>query len=115
MRCAPAHRGAAAVSNQAFEYTWKIGVEHWSRRSLTTNRALAENTVLIDLYDGHRYAVQAIFPAGPKDREFEMMPDTAIQTWPAGAVSEDELASLRARAHFVPDESSQPLGDVVFF
>jgi hypothetical protein len=102
-------------AQQPFEYTWKIGVEYWSRRSLRTNRALTENTTLIDLFDGHRYAVQMIFPAGPKDREFDVMPDTAIQTWPAGKLSEEELASLRARAQYTPNEFCQPLGDVVFF
>jgi len=45
--------------------------------------------MLIDLFDGHRYAVQMIFPAGPRDREFDVMPDTAIQTWPAGKLSEE--------------------------
>lgn len=100
---------------QPFEYTWKISVEYCSRRSLRTSRALAENTMLIDLYDGHRYAVQAVFPAGPKDREFEIMPETAIQTWPAGALSEEELATLRARANYVPDEFCGPHADVVFF
>jgi hypothetical protein len=100
---------------QPFEYTWKIGVEYCSRRSLRTSRALTENTILIDLFDGHRYAVQMIFPAGPKDREFEIMPETAIQTWPAGSLSEDELATLRARANYVPDEFCGPHADVVFF
>jgi hypothetical protein len=102
-------------AQQPFEYTWKIGVEYWSRRSLRTNRALTENTTLIDLFDGHRYAVQMIFPAGTKDREFEIMPETAIQTWPAGSLSEDELATLRARANYVPDEYCGPHADVVFF
>ena len=103
------------MSAQSFEYTWKIGVEYWSRRSLATSRALTQNTMLIDLYDGRRYAVQIIYPAGPKDREFDIMPDTAIQTWPAGKVSDEELASLRARAKYEANEFCQPLGDVVFF
>jgi hypothetical protein len=101
-------------AQQSFEYTWKIGVEYWSRRSLRTSHALAENTMLIDLFDGHRYAVQMIFPVGPKDREFEIMPETAIQSWPAGSLSEDELATLRARANYVPDEFCGPHADVVF-
>jgi len=103
------------MNAQSFEYTWKIGPEYWARRSLRTSRALTLDTLLIDLFDGHRYAVQVVFPAGPNDRAFDIMPDTAIQTWPAGKVSDDELASLRARAQYVPDEFCQPLGDVVFF
>jgi hypothetical protein len=102
-------------AQRPFEYTWKIGVEYWSRRSLRTNRALTDNTMLIDLFDGHRYAVQMIFPAGRKDREFEIMPETAIQTWPSGSLSEEELATLRARANYVPDEFCGPHADVVFF
>jgi hypothetical protein len=98
----------------SFEYIRKTGVEFWSRRPLTISRALTENTMLIDLYDGHRYVVQTIFPARPKDREFDVMPDTAIQTWPVGKVSDEELASLRARAMYEPNEFCQPLGDVVF-
>jgi hypothetical protein len=103
------------MSMPPFEYTWKIGPEYWSRRSLRTSRALTQDTLLIDLYDGQRYAVQMIFPAGPKDREFDIMPDTAIQTWPAGKVSDEELASLRTRAKYEQNEFCQPLGDVVFF
>jgi hypothetical protein len=101
-------------AQQPFEYTWKIGVEYWSRRSLRTNRALTDNTMLIDLFDGHRYVVQMIFQAGPKDREFEIMPETAIQTWPAGTLSKEELATLRAMAKYVPDEFCEPHADVVF-
>jgi hypothetical protein len=71
--------------------------------------------MLIDLFDGRRYAVQLIFPAGPKDREFEIMPETAIQTWPAGSLSGEELAALRARANYVPDDFCGPRADVVFF
>ena len=70
--------------------------------------------MLIDLFDGHRYVVQMIFPAGPKDREFEIMPETAIQTWPAGKVSEGELESLRAKVNYVPDEFCGPHAEVVF-
>ncbi len=103
------------MNAQLFEYTWKIGVEYRSRRSLRTSRALTKNTLLIDLFDGHRYAVQMIFPAGPKDREFDIIPETAIQTWPAGTLSEEELATLRARANYVPDEFCGPHADVVFF
>ena len=102
-------------AEQPFEYTWKIGIEYWSLRCLRASRALTENTLLIDLFDGHRYAVQMIFPAGPKDREFEIMPETAIQTWPAGSLSKDELETLRARANYVPDEFCRPQADVVFF
>jgi hypothetical protein len=98
----------------AFEYTWKVGIEYWSRRSLRTNRPLSENMLLIDLYDGHRYAVQAIFPAGPKDREFELMPETTIQTWPMGSLSHDGLAAIRAMASYVPDQFSGPRADIVF-
>jgi len=44
------------------EYTWKMGFEYSSNTTLTTNKPLTENTVIIDLYDGHRYRVQAIKP-----------------------------------------------------
>jgi len=47
------------------EYTWKMGLEYCSRTKLRTNRPLAENVVLTDLYNGQRYLVQAIYPRIP--------------------------------------------------
>jgi hypothetical protein len=96
------------------EYTWKMGLEFSSRTRLRTNRPLAENTVLIDLYDGHRYVVQGIYPAKPRDKEWDFLPDTVVHTWPVGSLSENELSKLRERAKYTPDELCAPLGDVVF-
>jgi hypothetical protein len=96
------------------EYTWKIGFEHSSSRKLQTNKPVPENTFLIDLYDGHRYRVQAIYPAKPSDKEWSFLPDTVLHTFPAGSLSEPELVALRERAKYTPDETCGPLGDVVF-
>ena len=96
------------------EYTWKIGLQFSSRTRLRTNKPLAENTVLIDLYDGHRYAVQAICPAKPRDKEWHFLPDTVVHTWPVGSLSEDELSKLRERAHYTPPGFGYPLANVVF-
>ena len=71
--------------------------------------------MLIDLYDGNRYVVQAIYPAKPKDKEWSFLPDTVMHTWPAGFLPEDELGKLRERARYIPDEFCGPLADVVFF
>lgn len=97
------------------DYTWKIGLEFSSRRKLETNKAVTENTVLIDLYDGRRYQVQAIYSAKPTDREWSFLPDTVLHSWPAGSLPEDELSKLRERATYTPDEYCGPLADVVFF
>jgi hypothetical protein len=99
---------------ETHDYTWKIGLQFSSRTELRTNKPLAENMVLIDLYDGHRYLVQAICPAKPKDKEWDFLPDTVVHTWPVGALSEDELSKLRERAKYITDEFCRPLGDVVF-
>ncbi len=98
----------------AREYTWKIGLEHSSSRKLETSRPVPENAVLIDLYDGHQYRVQAIHPAGPADREWPFLPDTVIHTFPAGSLTEDELSALRKKARYAPNERCGPLGDMVF-
>jgi hypothetical protein len=97
------------------DYTWKIGLEFSSNRKLETNKPVTENTVLIDLHDGHRYLVQAIYPAKPTDREWPFLPDTVMHTWPVGSLPEDELSKLRERAKYTPDEFCCPLADVVFF
>ena len=99
---------------ETHDYTWKIGLQFSSRTGLRTNKPLAENMVLIDLFDGHRYLVQAIYPAKPKDKEWDLLPDTVVHTWPVGTLSEDELSKLRERAKYTPDEFCGPLGDVVF-
>jgi hypothetical protein len=96
------------------EYTWKIGLQFSSRTRLRTNKPLAENTVLIDLYDGHKYLVQAIYPAKPTDREANFLPDTVVHTWPVGSLSKDELSKLRENAKYTPYEFAEPLDYVVF-
>jgi hypothetical protein len=67
---------------ETHDYTWKIGLQFSSRTKLRTNKPLTENTVLIDLYDGHRYVVQAICPAKPRDKEWDFLPDTVVHTCP---------------------------------
>jgi hypothetical protein len=97
------------------DYTWKIGLEFSSNKKLQTSKPVTENTVLIDLYNGHRYLVQAIYPAKPKDKEWSFLPDTVMHTWPVGSLSEDELSRLRERANYTLHEYRGPLVDVVFF
>ena len=97
------------------EYTWKNGLQYASRTKFRANKPVTENTVLIDLYDGSRFVVQAIYPAKPKDKEWSFLPDTVMHTWPAGSLPEDELTKLRERAKYTPDEYCEPLADVVFF
>ncbi len=99
---------------ETYEYTWKIGIEHATGRALNTNRPVVENTVLFDLYTGHRYLVQKVYGAQPKDKIWSQMPDTAIQTWPVGTLTEDELSGLRERVQYMPSESSRPFEDIVF-
>jgi len=70
--------------------------------------------VLIDLYDGHRYVVQAIYPAKSRDKEWDFLPDMVVHTWAVGSLSEDELQKLRERAKYTPPEFSCPLADIVF-
>jgi hypothetical protein len=97
------------------EYTWKNGIQFSSNIKLQTNRPVPENAILIDLYDGHRYRVQAIYPAKPTDKGWNFLPDTVIHTFPAGSLSEEELRDLRKRAEYTLNEFCGPLGDVVFF
>lgn len=99
---------------ETHDYTWKIGLQFSSRTELRTNKPLAENMIPIDLFDGHRYLVQAIYPAKPKDKEWDFLPATVVHTWPVGKLSEDELSKLRDRAKYTPDEFCGPLGDIVF-
>ena len=97
-----------------YDYTWKIGVERFSSRQLTTNKPISERDRFVDVCTGDRYSVLSVFEAGPKDKAWSAMPDTAIQTWPVGQVSEAELNELREKSGYVPTGSCQPLADVVF-
>ncbi len=98
-----------------YDYTWKCGLEFSSSTKLSTNKPLTENTIIIDLYDGRRYQVRAIYPAKPKDKNWSFLPDTVVHAWPAASLPEDELKKLRERAKYIPDEYCGPLADVVFF
>jgi hypothetical protein len=111
--CAKIAEGKLGMSRH--EYTWKVGLEHWSNRKLETNKPLTENTVLTDLWDGHQYLVRAIAPAKSTDRAASILPATVIHTWPAGCLTENELSKLRERAKYTPNEFCGPFGDVVFF
>jgi hypothetical protein len=97
------------------EYTVKVGVEFSSRRSLKTNKPLTVNSVVLDLYDGRRYRVIAMYPAKPTDRDLACLPETVMHAWSEGSLGEDELSRLRERANYTPGEYCFPFGDVVFF
>lgn len=96
------------------DYIWKCGLQYSSGTKLSTNRPLAVNKVIIDLLDGQRYQVGAIYAAKPTDKEWSFLPDTVVHTRPAGRLSDDELAALRARAGYQPSEYSFPLEAIVF-
>jgi hypothetical protein len=97
-----------------YDYTWKIGFEFSSNRKLQTDRPVTEETILIDLYNGHRHRTQATCPAKPTDRDWPFLPDTVMHTWVIGSLSEDALRKLREMAKYVPDEFCNPFKDVVF-
>jgi hypothetical protein len=69
---------------------------------------------LEDLYTGHKYLVQKVFEAKSIDKAFPEMPDTAIQTWPVGTLTDDELNALRQRAMYTPGQFSRPFEAIVF-
>lgn len=95
-------------------YTWFIGMELSSNRELQTNKPLAEHTVLIDLFDGHRYIVRSICPASARDKVWAFLPNTALHTQAIEPLPNDELAKFRKRANYSPNELCGPLGDIVF-
>jgi len=98
-----------------YNYTWKCGLEFSSSTKLSTNKPLTENTIIIDLFDGRRYQVRAIYPAKTKDKNWSFLPDTVVHAWPAASLPGDQLKRLRERAKYIPDECCGPLADVVFF
>jgi len=100
---------------QTHAYTWKVGMEFSSSTTMRTNRPVTENTVIFDLYDGTRYRIRSVYPAKSTDKAWDTMPDMVLHAWPEGALPEDELSKLCARAEYVPNEFCGPLADVVFF
>jgi hypothetical protein len=97
-----------------YDYTWKNGLQFSSRTRFRANRPVTENSVLVDLYDGSRYLVRALYPAKTADKEWDFLPDTVMHTWPAGSLSEHELAELRKRAKYPADGYVTPLDWIVF-
>lgn len=97
------------------EYTWKVGLQFSSATTMRTDTPVTKNTVITDLFDGHRYRVFAIYPAKPTDKEWSSMPDTVLHVWPVEAMPANELSKLRERAQYAPDAFSGPLADVVLF
>jgi hypothetical protein len=98
-------------NREKYEYTWKIGVEANSSAILATDRPLSEDVVLVDLYNGKKYWVEAVHAAKESDSGSRSKP--VAHTWPVGSVQEDELSELRAKARYVRDEYSLPLADIV--
>src|SRR5712692_11829033 len=90
------------------EYTWKHGVQLTSYTTLKTNRPLEVGKVLVDLCTGEKYQVLAIGKAKEDDRAFAMFPEDVVQTWPAGACKEEELAQLRDKAGYTFTETCKP-------
>jgi hypothetical protein len=82
---------------------------------MQTNKPVTSETVITDLFDGHRYRVVAVYPAKPTDKEWSSMPDTVLHVWPIETMTENELSELRKRAQYAPDDFAGPLADVVFF
>jgi hypothetical protein len=96
------------------KYTWKIGMELSSNTQLETNKPLTEDKVLIDLYDGKRFVVNAIAPARKGEKDWAFMSDTVLHTSPIKQLADEELAQWRIRAGYEPNSFCQPLGDIVF-
>jgi hypothetical protein len=99
---------------EIYKYTWKIGLEYSSNRELETNKPIVEGMIFADLFDGIRYRVSHVFTAKPMDRVTNQMPDTVIQTWPAGNLAEQELADLRVRANYKPGPSPRRYEAIAF-
>ena len=97
----------------AYEYTLKVGVQLSSHTILRTSKPFTERVALIDLYDGQRYRVQAVYPAREHDLEWNTMPKTVVHLWVAGYLSSAELASLREHEQYVANELFKPFDHVV--
>ncbi len=98
---------------ETYEYTWKIGVELATERSLEIHAPIVADNCLADLYSGHRFLVQTVFKAKAIDKAYPNMPDTAIQTWPIADLTADELRELRERWKYTPNETDRPSACVV--
>jgi hypothetical protein len=98
----------------AYEYTLKVGVQAASSTTLRTTKPVTERVTIVDLYDGQRYRVQAVYKAREGEREWNTMPETVVQLWHSGHVNGAELARLREREHYIANEQFGPFDCVVF-
>ena len=96
-----------------YEYSWKIGAGAVSSSFLATDKPLSEDVILVDLYNGNKYWVQAIYRPTETEPNSRRVP--VIHTWPVGSVFEDELSALREKARYTRDEYSVPLADIVLY
>lgn len=99
---------------EIYEYTLKVGVQGASSKTLHTTKPVTERVTIVDLYDGQRYRVQAVYTAREHDRGQNSMPETVVHLWHYGHVTSVQLARLREREHYVVNELLGPFDIVVF-
>ena len=98
----------------AYEYTLKVGVQAASSTTLHTTKPVTERVTIVDLYDGQRYRVQAVYKAREGEREWSTMPETVVHLGHSGHVNSAELARLRDQEHYIVDGRFGPFDYVVF-
>src|ERR1700722_17034925 len=92
-----------------YKYTWKHEIAFATRKQLEFRRVpLQPGMVFVDLLNGRAYRVHSIFKAKENDRFHTAMPEDVVQTFPARPLTDEELAALRERYKFQPDELTGP-------
>jgi hypothetical protein len=99
---------------ELYEYTLKVGVQGASSKTLRTTKPVTERVTIVDLYDGQRYRVQAVYKAREHDRQSNAMPETVVHLWHYGHVTSVQLARLRERERYVVNEQFGPFDYIVF-
>jgi|SRR5271169_1146317 len=96
----------------AHQYTWKNDITFCSNQEVRFPIALQKDMTFVDLLNGKTYKVLSVQKAKENDRDNLQMPEDVVQTLSAGSLSVEELATLRAKYKFQPDEQLTPGGEL---
>ncbi len=96
------------MANIVYKYTWKHGISFTSNIQVEFLRPLLQGMIFVDLSNGRTYRVHSLYKAKEMDRLHKGMPEDVVHTFPAGSLSDEELAALRKKHHFQPNEQLGP-------
>jgi hypothetical protein len=96
------------MKTPAYKYTWKHGICISSNAEVEFRVPLQQGMIFVDLLNGNAYLVHSLYKAKENDRMITTMSEDVVHTFPSRSLTDEELATLRERYKFQPDELTRP-------